>query len=135
MRESLALDAELLVDLVTADAAEVVTLRIEEQALDQRAGVRGGRRIARAQAAVNILQRLFLVLGGILLHALDDDPVVQRGVDDLDLVDAEFGDLLDDRLGERLEGARDHDALLAVDGVLDQNLVGESSRFSSFLDA
>ena len=31
------LDAELLVDLVTADAAEVIALRIEEQALEQAA--------------------------------------------------------------------------------------------------
>ena len=73
-----AFDAQLLVDLVTADAAQVIALRIEEQPLDQRAGIGGGRRIARAQPAVDILERLFLVLGGILLHALDDDPVVQR---------------------------------------------------------
>ena len=73
-----AFDAELLVDLVTADAAQVVALRIEEQPLDQRAGVGRGRRIAGTQAAVDVLERLFLVLGGILLHALDDDPVVER---------------------------------------------------------
>ena len=58
-----ALDAELLVDLVTAHAAQIVTLGIEEQPLDQRAGVGGGRRIAGTQAAVNVLERLFLVLG------------------------------------------------------------------------
>ena len=108
----LALDAELLVDLVTADAAEIVTLRIEEQPLDQRAGIGGGRRIARAQAAINILERFFFVLGRILLHALDDDAVVNGGIDDLDLVDAEFGDLLDHRFGERFESARHDDALV-----------------------
>ena len=53
-----ALDAELLVDLVTADAAQIVTLRIKEQTFDQGIGVGGGRRIARPQAAINIDQRL-----------------------------------------------------------------------------
>ena len=130
-----ALDAELLVDLVTADAAEVVALRIEEQPLDERAGVGGGRRIAGAQAAVDVLEGLLLVLGGILLHALDDDPLVHGGVHDADLVDAEFGDLLDDRLGQRLEGAGDHDALVGVDGVLDQHLVLEVVELLGLLDA
>ena len=45
-----ALDAQLLVDLVTADAAQIVALRIEEQPLDQRAGIGGGGRIARDAA-------------------------------------------------------------------------------------
>ncbi len=45
-----ALDAELLVDLVAADPAQVIALGIEEQALDQSARIGGGGRIARAQA-------------------------------------------------------------------------------------
>ena len=64
------LDAELLVDLVTADAAEIVTLRIEEQPLDQRARVRGRRRIARTQPAIDILERLFLVVAGSFFSTL-----------------------------------------------------------------
>ena len=79
------LDAELLIDLVTTDAAEVVVLRIEEEALEQRARVRHGRRIARAQAAIDVLERLFLVLRRILLERLDDGVVV-RDVDDLDVL-------------------------------------------------
>ena len=62
-------DAELLVDLVTADAAEIVFLRIEEEPLQQGAGVRHGRRIARAQLAVDVLERLFLVVRRILSSA------------------------------------------------------------------
>ena len=54
-RIAVVLDTKLLADLVTAHAAQIVPLRIEEQALDQRPGVRGGRRIARTQAAINIL--------------------------------------------------------------------------------
>ena len=57
-----ALDAELLVDLVTADAAQIVALGVEEQPLDQRARVGGGGRIAGTQAAVNILEGFLLVL-------------------------------------------------------------------------
>ena len=69
-------DAQLLVDLVTADAAEIVPLRIEKEPLEQRARVRDRRRIARAQPAVNVLQRLFLVVRRILLQRLDDGVVV-----------------------------------------------------------
>ena len=83
-------DAELLVDLVTADAAEIVLLRIEEQALEKRAGVRGGRRIARTQAAVDILQRLFLVVRRILLQRLDDGVVVAWCRSTLTSCDAEL---------------------------------------------
>src|SRR5438552_3765852 len=49
------IDAELLVDLVTADASEVVFLRIEKESLEQGAGVGHRRRISGAEFAVNIL--------------------------------------------------------------------------------
>ena len=75
-------DAELLVDLVTTDAAEIVFLRIEKEPLQQSACVRDGRRIARAQTAVNVLQRLFLIVRRIFLQRLDDGVVV-RDVDHL----------------------------------------------------
>src|SRR5205814_1072319 len=90
---------ELLDNLVTSDAAEIITLRIEEQALDQRAGVRGGWRIARTESPVNILERLFFVLGWILLEALDDNSFVAGRIHDANLVRAEFGDLLNDGFG------------------------------------
>src|SRR5206468_1901871 len=89
------LDAELLVNLITANATEIVTLRIEEQTLDEGASIGGSRGVARAQTAINIFESFFLVLGGILLHAFDDDPFVERGIDDFDLIDAKFSDLLD----------------------------------------
>ena len=130
-----ALDAEFLVDLVTADAAQIVTLGVEEQPLDQRAGVGGGGRIAGAQAAVNVLEGLLLVLGRVFLEALDDDAVVDGGIHHPDFGDAQFGDLFDDRLGERLEGAGDHDALVRVDGVLDQDLVLDVLQLFRVLDA
>ena len=109
-----ALDAELLVDLVAADAAQIVTLGVEEEPLDQGAGVGGGGRIAGAQAAVDVLEGLLLVLGGVLFEALDDDAVVHGSVHHADFVDAQLGDLLDNGLGKRLEGARDDDAFVGV---------------------
>ena len=53
----------------------------------------------------------------------------------LDLGDAELGDLLDHRLGERLEGARHHQALVLVHRVLDQHLVRQVFALLGFLDA
>ena len=55
-----AFDAKLLVDFVTAYATQIITLRVKEQAFDERASVRGRRRIPRPEAAINIFQRLFL---------------------------------------------------------------------------
>ena len=98
-------DAELLVDLVTADAAEVVLLRIEEETLEQSPRVRHGRRIARAETAIDILERFFLVVRRILLQRLDDGVVI-RDIDDLHFLDAERHDLANRRLGQRLESAR-----------------------------
>jgi len=97
-RAFLVLEAKFLIDLVTSDAAQIVTLRIEKQAFEQRAGIRSGRRIARTQAAVNVLQRLLFVLGRVFLEAFDDDALVHGRVHDLDLGHAEFGDLFNDTL-------------------------------------
>ncbi len=109
-------DAELLVDLVAADAAQVIALVVEEEALEQDLRVRDGRGIAGAEAAVDLLQRLVGVAGGVLLEALDDGVVV-LDVDDLHGLLAELENLADDALGERLEGAG-HDLIL-VGGVAD----------------
>ena len=47
-------EVELLVDLVTTDAGQIVALRVEEQALEQAAGSVHGGRLARAQATVDL---------------------------------------------------------------------------------
>ena len=126
-------EVELLVDLVAAHASEVVALRVEEQALDERTGVGGSGRIAGTEAAVNVLERLFLVLGRIFLKALDDDAVVHRDVHDLDLGHTQFGNLLHNCLGKRLECTGDDDVLVGVNGVLDENLVGDVFEAFSLL--
>ena len=130
----LVLQAELLVDFITTDTAQIVALRIEEQTLEQRAGVGSRGRISRAQATVNILQRLLFVLGRILLEAFDHDALVHRGVHDLDFGHAQFGDLLDDSLGQRLKRARHHQPLFLVGRIMDENPVGEILELLRFLD-
>ncbi len=127
------LHAELLVDLVTANATEVIAFFVEKQAQDERAGIRGSRGIARAQAAVNILQRFLFVLGRILLQTLDHVAVVHRGVHDLDLADAEFGDLLDHGLRQRLERASNHETFFFINRVLNQNAVLQIFNLLRFL--
>ncbi len=115
-------DAELLVDLVTTDAADVVTLRIEEETLEQGLRVGDGWWVSGAEAAINILQRLFGIVSRILLETLDDRVVV-LDVDDLDRLDLEIHDLTDNRLGQRLEGTGDHDiGVGAIADFRDENL-------------
>ena len=59
---------ELLVELVAADPAEVVAAEVEEQALDQLAGVVAGGRIARAELLVDLDQGLGLGAGQVLVQ-------------------------------------------------------------------
>jgi DNA-directed RNA polymerase beta subunit len=74
--------AVFLTDLVTADPGEVVALRVAEQGLDQTAGRldRGG--LTRSQLAVEVEQRLFLAVGGVLLdRVLDRLGAIEHGED------------------------------------------------------
>ena len=63
-----AFDIELLVDLVAADAADVVALRVEEETLEQGLGVGDGWRITGTETAVNVLERLLRVVRRVLLE-------------------------------------------------------------------
>ena len=119
------LEVELLVDLVAADAAEVVALGIEEEALEQGLGVGGGRGFARAQLLVDFLEGLLLVAGRILLQRADDRALVDGGVDDAHRLDVVLLKGADDLLGQGLEGAGEDHALLGVDHVLDQHEGGD----------
>ena len=59
---------ELLVELVAADPTEVVAAEVEEQALDELAGVVTGGRIARAQLLVDLDEGLGLGVGEVLVE-------------------------------------------------------------------
>ena len=74
------LQAEPAVDLVAADLAEVVAAEVEEQRVDQVARVLDRRRVARAQAPVELEQRVVGALGRVLGERLADEAVV-AGVD------------------------------------------------------
>ena len=63
---------QLLVDLVAADAAQVVAAEVEEQALDELLGVVTGGRIARAQLLVDLDQGLAARVGVVLLQRRGD---------------------------------------------------------------
>ncbi len=72
---------ELLVELVAADPTEVVAAEVEEQALDELAGVLAGGRVARAQLLVDLDQGLGLGVGEVLVERARDVLVVGVGVD------------------------------------------------------
>ncbi len=82
--------AELLVQLVAADLREVVALGgVEVEVLEQRAAGLDGRRLARADLAVEVEQRLVLRLDAVLLERVDDGRVVGELLADLALGHAE----------------------------------------------
>ncbi len=124
-------EAELLVDLVAADTGEVVLLGIEEEALQQGAGVGHGRGVAGAEAAVDVLQRLLLVVRGILAQRLDEEVVV-RGGDAGNRLHAKGVELGDGREGEGLVGLR-HDHF-AVENVVEDHLVGQLGLVDGRID-
>ena len=105
-------EAELHVDLVATDARQIVFLRVEEKTLQQRLRVWNGWWVARAEAAVDVLQRLFLVVRRIFLQRFDHRVILLR-IHDLHGLDAEGDDLADGRLGERLESAGNGDLTIA----------------------
>ena len=72
---------ELLVELVAADATEVVAAEVEEEALDQLAGVVAGRRVARAQLLVDLDQGVLLGLRQVLVQRRGDVLVLRVAVD------------------------------------------------------
>src|SRR5690606_10164531 len=99
---------ELLVDLVATHLGEVVALRVEVEAVQQRAGGLGGDLLTRTQLAVDVAQRVFL----------GEDGVLGQGV----LDGGEAGELGEDLLAghaQRLEEDRDRLLALAVDAHAD----------------
>ena len=63
-------DTKLLVQFITPDSSEIIFLGIEKQSFQKRARVGNCWRIARALAAVNILERFFLIVRWIFSQRL-----------------------------------------------------------------
>src|SRR5947207_620255 len=109
---------ELVVQLQAPDAREVVALGVEEEVVEEGGGRLRGGRVARAEPAVDLEDR---VLG--LLDLVLEEGVAERGADvgvveeeDLHLVDAALAEELELLVGDLLVG-REHD--LARPRVLD----------------
>ena len=88
---------ELVVQLEAADLAEVVALGVEEQVVEERLRRLERRRIARAEAAVDLEDRVLL-----RLHLVGEERVAQVAAD-VEAVDEEDLEALDLRLAEALE--------------------------------
>ena len=108
---------ELLVELVAPHPTEVVAAEVEEQALDQLAGVVAGGRIARAQLLVDLDEGLGLGPGQVLVEGPADVLVVEVDVD----AGEQRRDLLVLLVADRAEQGRRRDLALAID--LDPQLV------------
>ena len=77
------LQAKLAVDLVTADAGQIVTLGVEVEGIQQIAASFRRRSVSRADLAVQIGQSLVLGLHGLLGERVHDQRVILEGVGDL----------------------------------------------------
>ncbi len=123
----LGLQVEAHVHLDAADRGEVVALRIEEQAVEQRLCGVQRRRLARAHDPVDVHQR-FLVVGVLV----DVERVADEGAD-RDMVDVEDREILDLRFLQRLQqlgvellaGLAVDLARLQIDDVLGQIPAGQ----------
>ena len=115
------LEAELEVQLEAADLRQVVALGVEEQVAEQVGGRLRRRRITRAQAPVDLhdrlLGRLDLVDHQRLAQVRTHVEVVDE--EDLELLDAALEQLVDLLLGDLLVALEDHFA-----GVLVHHVVG-----------
>ena len=108
---------ELLVELVAADPTEVVAAEVEEEALDELAGVVAGGRIARPQLLVDLDQGLRLGPGQVLVEGRRDVRMLGIDVDRRE----QPGDLVVLLVADRAEQGRRRELALAID--LDPQLV------------
>ena len=79
------LNTQLAVDLVTADAGQIVTLGVEVEGVQQVLAGLGGRGVSRTNLAVEVNKSLVLGLEGFLLECIEHQRVVLEGLGDLGL--------------------------------------------------
>ena len=124
-------EAELLVELVAADATEVVTERILEEALHVGAGALDVDGLAGAELAEDLLEGFFLVTDGadVLTEREDDGAVVEGGVEDAELLLRKLlVDLLEGLAGELVVLLGDDLAGLDVDDRVGVDELGKFFR-------
>ena len=118
-------EVELLVDLVTTDAGQIVALRVEEQALEQAAGSIHGGRLARAQTTVNLDEGVLASEGGIALEGALDHIGVAEQLDDIVVGDGDAKGAQEHRgalLALTVDG--DHELVALVDLKLEPGTAG-----------
>ena len=98
------IDPKLLINLIAADATEIVFLRIEKESFEQSARVGDSRRVPRAKTTVDVLEGFFLIVRRIFSQRLHDR-VITRDIDDVHLVNFERHDLANGGQRERFERA------------------------------
>ena len=128
------LQTELLVDLVTTNAAEVVTLGIKEEALEQGFRVRCSRRLAGTKAFVDFLEGFFFVAGRIFFQRTDEGTFVHGRINNAQRRDVVFLERTYDRLRQGLKRASEHDPLLGIDRVLYKDERGNIFEIESLGD-
>ena len=121
------IEAELRVQLQAPHPREVVLLRVEEQALEERARAVQGRRIAGAQPPIDLDQRLLLRLDRVLLQGgrQHRTNLVQLGEEHLDGPDLLLLRHRHDARRDLLVGLEDHLAGLGVHDVGHRKGAGE----------
>src|SRR5436190_17926798 len=100
------IDLKLLIDLVPPDAAKIVFLWVEKESFEQSTGISDCWGIARSKTAVDIFERLFLIVRWVFSQRLLDCVVI-RDVDNFHLGDLERYDLANGRQSERFESSCD----------------------------
>src|ERR1019366_2214248 len=102
-----------------ADAAEIISLRREEQPLDRLLGRFLVGCVAGTEQRIDLLERLVLALGRVLRERVLDERALGAAARDeaVRLVQAVLAEALEEHLLERLAGLADHFARLRIDRV------------------
>lgn len=112
-----------MIDLVAADAGQVIAFGIKEEAFEQAAGIGHRGWVAWAQFAINVFEGFLFVLGRIFFERLDQGVVLIFDIDDGHCFVTEVEQLADDADGEWFVGAGDDD--FAIEHVANGEFGGE----------
>ena len=122
---------EFLRNLVSPHSSQVVALGVKKQALEQSTSVGCCGRITRAKSAINVFESLFLVGRGILLKTFDNNPLINTGIHNLDLLETQFGNFTDHCCREWFESARYDSTFVQIKNIFDEHHVLDVIHFGS----
>ena len=102
----LGIETKFLLDFVATNTTEIVAFGIEEETLQHASGILNGWRIARTEFAIDVLEGLLLIVGGIALQGFDNGIII-LGVDHLDAAVTRANEVTDDCGRERFVSTGD----------------------------